>query len=958
MKINLVKAIPKICLIFLFFVIRFSYSQEKDTITSKLILDHSVYEKWNKLEKPNIDFSGNYVSYEINPQKGDGFLVNINLKTNKIDTFYRGYDLTYSANSDFIVFKLKPPYELTRKLKLEKKKKEEFPTDTLCIKKLRKFRINEYIDTIIKIPDFKEFSIPENMNSKPVIVYLTETKEKPQEEKLKKKKTKETEELKVKDTYTLNIYDLSKDTLILNINNISDFSLSKNGNNIGYVKLSYDTVDNKSINSEVYIFNYSDLSNQKIFTGKGNVMNITLDSSGIQSAFLFTKDTSEVKRYSLYYWKKDIKLEKLSLNIAKKIADTNSYFLPPDWEISGYKEPKFTDNGKRLIFGIAPKIFQQPKDTLLEEEKFKLDIWSTDDDRLQSQQLKELDKDKKKTYDALYNIDENSLVFVADSTIQEIKYTKNLNSNYAIGLSYSPYYKLVSWEDPAYKDVYLINLNTGVKSLIIRKQQYEVDISPTGNYIIYWNKLDSSWYTYSISNSTFTKLSFPEGINLSDELNDTPGPPEPYGICGWTLNDENVLIYDRYDIWKVDPKNINSAINITNGRNTKSIFRYINLDKDSIYIPTTSNILLYYKNEDNFKEGFYKVNLNDNKSPYKLIETDNNYTKPIKARNAELIIWQKASYLEYPDLWVSDLDFLNLKKLSYTNPQQQRYLWGTVELVKWLDSTGTEQKGLLYKPENLDSTKKYPMIVYFYEKYTDKIHTHYIPNPSRSVINFPLYNSNGYIIFIPDLTYKIGYPGESAFNIVMSGTLAMLERGYIDRNNLGLQGQSWGGYQVAYIVTRTDLFKAAMSGAPVVNMTSAYGGIRWESGLVRIFQYEQAQSRIGATLWERLDLYLENSPLFKVDKIVTPLLIMSNDNDGAVPWQQGLEFYNALRRLNKKAWLLSYNGEEHNLTKWPNRVDLSIRMKQFFDHYLKGMEMPEWMAKGIPAIKKGLIDGY
>jgi dipeptidyl aminopeptidase/acylaminoacyl peptidase len=211
---------------------------------------------------------------------------------------------------------------------------------------------------------------------------------------------------------------------------------------------------------------------------------------------------------------------------------------------------------------------------------------------------------------------------------------------------------------------------------------------------------------------------------------------------------------------------------------------------------------------------------------------------------------------------------------------------------------------------------------------------------------------------VPDITYKTGYPGKSAYEAVISGTQAMIKKGFVDQNNVGLQGQSWGGYQVAYIVTQTTMFKAAFAGAPVSNMTSAYGGIRWESGVSRMFQYEYGQSRIGGTLWERKELYILNSPIFEADKITTPLLIMSNDNDGAVPWQQGVELFSALRRLDKPVWLLNYNGDEHNLTKWPNRVDLSIRMLQFFDHYLKGAPVPEWMKEGIPAIDKGFDNGY
>jgi dipeptidyl aminopeptidase/acylaminoacyl peptidase len=187
---------------------------------------------------------------------------------------------------------------------------------------------------------------------------------------------------------------------------------------------------------------------------------------------------------------------------------------------------------------------------------------------------------------------------------------------------------------------------------------------------------------------------------------------------------------------------------------------------------------------------------------------------------------------------------------------------------------------------------------------------------------------------------------------------AMEKLPYVDSSNLGIQGQSWGGYQTAYLITKTNKFKAAMAGAPVSNMISAYGGIRWESGKNRAFQYEKTQSRIGKTLWEDLDLYIENSPLFGVPQIVTPLLIMHNESDGAVPKEQGIEFYIALRRFQKPSWLLMYKGEAHNLRSQKNRKDLSIRMSQFFDHYLKGDNPPSWMINGIEAVDKGTIFGF
>ena len=294
-----------------------------------------------------------------------------------------------------------------------------------------------------------------------------------------------------------------------------------------------------------------------------------------------------------------------------------------------------------------------------------------------------------------------------------------------------------------------------------------------------------------------------------------------------------------------------------------------------------------------------------------------------------------------------------MKKQSHANPQQDDYLWGSAELVEWTSLDGIPLQGMLFKPENFDPNQKYPMMVYFYEKMSNTLHNHRPPATARSSISFSFYTSRGYLVFVPDIPYKEGYPGESALNAVVPGVTRLIETDYVDENNIGVQGHSWGGYQIAYMVTETNLFKAAEAGAPVVNMTSAYGGIRWASGMSRMFQYEETQSRIGGSLWEYPLRYLDNSPLFQADKIETPILMMHNDADGAVPWYQGIEFFVALRRLGKPVWLLNYNGEAHGLREYHNKRDWAIRMQQFFDHYLKGAPAPVWMAEGVPAVEKG-----
>jgi len=291
--------------------------------------------------------------------------------------------------------------------------------------------------------------------------------------------------------------------------------------------------------------------------------------------------------------------------------------------------------------------------------------------------------------------------------------------------------------------------------------------------------------------------------------------------------------------------------------------------------------------------------------------------------------------------------------LSDINPQQKEYNWMIAELVKWKAYNGKQATGIVYKPEDFDPQKKYPLICYFYEKLSDNLYNYQGPAPTPSRLNIPFFVSRGYIVLAPDIEYSIGHPGNSAYDYVASGARTLVKAGYVDSTKMGIQGQSWGGYQVAYLITKTKMFKAAWAGAPVANMTSAYGGIRWESGLNRQFQYEKQQSRIGATLWEKPQLYIENSPLFHLNKVQTPLVIMHNDADGAVPWYQGIELFTGLRRLGKPVWMLNYNNEAHNLLERRNRKDIQIREQQFFDWLLKGDKAPKWLTEGVPATEKG-----
>ncbi len=347
-------------------------------------------------------------------------------------------------------------------------------------------------------------------------------------------------------------------------------------------------------------------------------------------------------------------------------------------------------------------------------------------------------------------------------------------------------------------------------------------------------------------------------------------------------------MYDAYDIWKLDPSGTNAPENITKnvGRQNKTTFRYIKTDPESRFIKKGEKLLLSAFDNISKKNGF--LVLNGNKKSDLFFE-EYTYSNLAKAKDKDVYCYTKGNFNTSTDLYVTTDLWKSDKILSDINPQMKDYNWGgTAELISWTTFDGKPSEGIVYKPEDFDPDKKYPVMIYFYEKHSDNLYQYFSPAPSRSIINIPFYCSRGYIVFTPDIQYTDGHPGKSAYNSIISGVEELAKNPWIDKSNMAIQGQSWGGYQVAYLVTQTDMFKAAgAGGAPVSNMFSAYNGIRWESGMSRQYQYEQTQSRIGATMWEAPELYKENSPVFFADKVKTPLLIMHNDNDGGCSMVSG-----------------------------------------------------------------------
>src|SRR6185503_14811307 len=497
--------------------------------------------------------------------------------------------------------------------------------------------------------------------------------------------------------------------------------------------------------------------------------------------------------------------------------------------------------------------------------------------------------------------------------------------------------------------------------------------SPDAKFVSFYDS--GHWFTYNIAANKLTDLTGNlKDVHFDNETDDHPAEAPAWGLAGWTKGDKSLLIYDRYDVWEFDPTGAKAPVMVTDsaGRKNNLQFRLTQANGggrggrgggggrggpggggagEDRGIDPAEPLMLRAVNVETMASGFYRDQLGARKEPEKIVMSDLAYGAPVKAANADMWMVTKSTVTDFPNLWAGP-SLTSLAQISDANPQQKDYNWVTAELVHWLSADGKPLKGILYKPENFDPKKKYPMISYFYEILSNGLYNYVAPN-GRNVINPTHYASNGYIVFEPDIVYEDGYPGPSAVKAIVPGVEALVRRGFVDEKKLGLQGQSWGGYQTAYLITQSHLFAAAMAGAPVANMTSAYSGIRWGSGINRSMQYEAGQSRIGKSLFEAPDLYLQNSPLFSLPRVTTPLFIMSNDMDDAVPWWQGIELFVGMRRLGKEAYLINYNNDVHNPQSRANQKDIAMRMQQFFDNKLKDAPMPDWMVKGIPAKDKG-----
>ncbi|AZQ11287.1 Prolyl oligopeptidase family protein [Shewanella khirikhana] len=632
---------------------------------------------------------------------------------------------------------------------------------------------------------------------------------------------------------------------------------------------------------------------------------------------------------------------------------------PQSWQLNRYSSMSFSKDGERIFFGTVPEVskvlslkaFKTEAD-LLDEAVIRdsrgLKLWHGDDPRIKPHEIKTFDKLKKHTLTAVWHLGQNKVVQLATPEVPEVDTLEF--GRFVMAKSSEPYLKEITWAG-FFSDFYLVDTLDGERHLIAKRQpsNSEPVVSPNGRFAAFFR--EGQVQLWDAQSGKHRSLTASLNVPFADEDHDYPSEAPGYGFGPWLADESALLVYDKFDIWQLATQEGTAALKLTDGRKDGISYRVEGLYQAKDELPATlkagQTLLLQGYNERTKADGFYRAQVGKSGVKTQLAKDEKLHVLA-RAKDANTVIFSRERFDKYPDLYSADVnDIGDFERLTRLDGQRDKFAWSKAELVHWTNTDGKPLDGVLIKPAGYQSGKRYPVLVYFYRFMSDRLHAF----PDMRINhrpNFAWYADQGYAVFLPDIRFEIGYPGNSSVQALTSGVQKLIEMGIADPKAVGIQGHSWGGYQTAFAVTQTNIFAAAITGAPVGNMTSAYSGIRHGTGLARQFQYETGQSRIGESLMQAPLKYVENSPVFYADRIKTPMMIMFGDKDDAVPWEQGVELYLAMRRAGKDVVLLQYEGEPHHLKQYGNKLDYSVRMKEYFDHYLKGVPAPEWLKQGEP----------
>jgi dipeptidyl aminopeptidase/acylaminoacyl peptidase len=887
-------------------------------LAQKKALQLEDYDQWHRIVSVALSDDGQWMTYGLRPNGGDDTLKVKDLNDHKVvhSIPFAGRPV-FSENSQWLAYIIQPNEKEQEKLK-----------------KSRKAAFNKAELLNLSTGDKKTYERAESMAFTKDGRFFALLRKKPEADKSKHKG----QDLLLKNLQT---------GVEMNIGNVTEYAFNQKGTQLAYLVDAADQVGNGlyvlDLNSNImHALDTDAKTYSQLAWDDKNAHRSSWSAKGNRLAVLKGEEADTLAHavHSLLVFSGLNEGEPQKTVFEPKDASN----FPQNMVISSNGELNFSENGQIVLFGMDE---QEEKKEMSKDTLPNVDVFHWKDERINTVQQRRANRNKRFSYLCSFSLSDKKFTRLADEKMRMVLPSRH--SQYWVGRDEKPYISDVNWGvSPA--DLYRVSLTDGKGKAFAKEVKRPVGYSPDGRYYLY--QLDGQLHVYDLEQDKISTISKSAPVSFVDADHPYPHENPPYGVEGWTKDGKGVIVNHKYDLWYLSLDG-QKATNITKGVGDKEEieFNYVPLDPEAEYIDTQAPMLLSAYGEWTKKSGYF--NLDMGKKPEKIVFDDKSIGRVQKARLADRLAFTQQTFVDFPDYYISNRNFENITKVTDANPQQKDYAWGSKVLVDYTNSKGEKLQGTLTLPPDYEPGKKYPMVVYFYEKMSQRHHAYSMPvyddRPHAS-----MYASNGYLFFMPDNVYEEGRPGTSALDCITSAVQKVIDLGYADPEKIGLQGHSWGGYQSSFILTQTDLFACVVTGAPPTDLESFYNNIYGNTGTnhVGIMEIGQVRMGRGVTPWSHREIYQRENPMFHAPNISTPFMILHGTRDGAVDWTQGLEFYNAARRLGKEVIFLSYPGEPHHLRNEYNQKDFQTRMKQYFDHYLMDKPAPQWLKEGIPHLEK------
>lgn len=906
--------------LFLFCTTATLFAQEKKK------LEPEDFGQWQGISGTTYSDDGNWFAYNISLVDGDGWLMfkKVGSDSTGEHKFMHGFNAAFSDNNLWAAFQIGVSEDQEEKLE-EQKKQVKYKLGLMNLNSAK-------VDTFENIQSF-EFAETGN--------HLVMTKYKPEDQK--------------SGGNDLLIHDLNSRQNQL-VGNVAEHAFNEEGT---LLAVAIDA--SEKLGNGVQLLNLQTRSMTVLQSDTANFKDLTWSEEENALAFLKseTDENYEDETHRIYAY------QNLPGTGQPKVFKQSQYdSFPDDYRIVDYRDLQWSEDRETVFLGIKKwekkekpeKEKEKDEEDKAESDSTKSDekkdlnggldstnveIWHWRDDQIQPRQEVLSNQLRQDNHLSSWHLNTNSFVQLGDTLVEQVQLTGD--DEHAVGYVEQPYEPTFEEE---WRDIYLIDVETGEKEKILERREF-VSTSPGGEYLLYF--WDNEWRAYDIDER--------KEVNLTSEL-DTPfenyhlvngrEQQRPFGSGQWAEDDAWVLLYDEYDVYRATPDG-KTITKLTDGAADSIRYRQVRLDYEEDFVVEDEPIYFDVYGDYTKKHGYARLDRRDRLQT--LMYEDKQISRLNKADDAEKFVYQAESATDSPDFFYTDRSFSNPVALTNTNPQQDEYYWADDELVTFQNERGQKLQGRLLYPANYDPDKQYPMITYIYERRSQDMHSYSIPT-RRSPYNFRRFSSEGYFVFQPDITYELRDPGMSAVESVVPAVEKVLESGMVDEEKLGLTGHSWGAYQTSFIITQTDLFNSAVAGAPLTNMVSMYNSIYWNAGITDANIFEISQGRFPDPWWMDWDKFIDNSPIFNIKNTETPLLVEFGTDDGAVDFNQGVELYTTMRRMEKPFVMLVYEGENHGLAKEENQIDYATRAFQWHDHYLKGEEAPDWIKNGLPYLQR------